>query len=96
MLKDLTEEEARELLRLVCLDKTYNMNAALLDVQINVINTLKNWKQSGIIRKSPLEEAREKTDEFIDQEISPANWNTEEKINKLKKFILAEREAGKK
>jgi hypothetical protein len=75
------EETARELL---------NHNIAYYPTGgVDISRTIKNFKQSGIIRKSALEEAREKTDSYINKHAA-FSWNSDE----LNQLIQVEREAA--
>jgi uncharacterized protein YutE (UPF0331/DUF86 family) len=86
MLKDLlTEKEARELLERIMIEQP----EGTCIVYDRAINTL---KQSGIC-KSPLAEAREKTDGYINIFI---NKTTHINVDHLKAFIQSEREIADK
>jgi hypothetical protein len=74
----LTEEEAKQLLR----------NCYLWE-KIDCSLVIDDWKQSGIIRKSALEEAREKTDELMIT--LRDNALESEEFRDLKQLIQAER-----
>jgi polyhydroxyalkanoate synthesis regulator phasin len=71
MLKDLlTEEEAKGIVDIIYCYKLQNKCACHKSVDSEQYTNSWNCmyeaiKQSGIIRKSPLEEAREKTDELV-------------------------------
>jgi hypothetical protein len=80
------EDEARELLN--CYMRYFQ------DGSFNIDATVNNLKKSGIIRKSALEDAREKTNELMIT--LRDNALESEEFRDLKQLIQAERQAADK